>query len=150
MAFVLAKDWYEDRAAVLDRLACLLAGDEEPEEDEEQPDEGNLETEWDTEQFQAEAVALKVDSLVQPMAESEATVEASETPPPEAADTSQDSAARPATPTEVTVVESSATIRVCQRKLKQVLGNHSYRSAAHSAVRPHRQYGPKRQQDLRE
>ncbi len=35
VAFVLAKDWYEDRAAVLDRLDRLLAGDEEPAEDDE-------------------------------------------------------------------------------------------------------------------
>ncbi|MGO9111286.1 MAG: AAA domain-containing protein, partial [Thermoguttaceae bacterium] len=38
VAFVLAKDWYEDRAAVLDRLERLLAGGEElVDSDEEEP-----------------------------------------------------------------------------------------------------------------
>jgi hypothetical protein len=37
--FVLAKDWYEDRDAVLDRLSRILAGDAEPLEDDEQADE---------------------------------------------------------------------------------------------------------------
>ena len=107
VAFVLAKDWYEDRAAVLDRLTRLLAGDEEPEEDEaDEADEENLEAEQDAEQFQAEAVELKVDPPVQPAAESEATVEASETPLV-AARTGQDSATILTTPIEATVAESS-------------------------------------------
>jgi len=39
MAFVLAKDWYEDREAVMDRLLRLLEGhDEDIEEDEEEED----------------------------------------------------------------------------------------------------------------
>ena len=35
MTFVLGKDWYEDRAVVLDRLERLLAGNEEPAEEED-------------------------------------------------------------------------------------------------------------------
>ena len=36
VAFVLAKDWYEDRAAVLARLDRLLAGDAEVDEEEDE------------------------------------------------------------------------------------------------------------------
>ena len=39
VTFVLAKDWYEDRAAVLERLDRLLAGGEEPAVDEQEDGE---------------------------------------------------------------------------------------------------------------
>jgi DNA polymerase III delta prime subunit len=36
VVFVLAKDWYEDRAAVLERLDRLLAGDDKPKDEDEE------------------------------------------------------------------------------------------------------------------
>jgi len=39
VAFVLAKDWHDDRAAVLERLDRLLSGDEKPVDADEEEDE---------------------------------------------------------------------------------------------------------------
>jgi predicted DNA-binding WGR domain protein len=100
VAFVLAKDWYEDRAAVLDRLTRLLAGDEEPEEDEEQANEESPEAAQALEHFEDTPAALGVDPYVAQAAESEAAAAAGETPAPETGSSGQDPVAQPATPSE--------------------------------------------------
>ena len=74
VAFVLAKDWYDNRTAVLDRLERLIAGEEEPAENEEPTDDNYL---------VADRVAedLQEDPPAQLAAESEVTIEASGAPP---------------------------------------------------------------------
>ena len=52
VAFVLAKDWYDDSAAVLGRLERLMAGNEEPDWDEESVDEDDLDAGRDSEMGQ--------------------------------------------------------------------------------------------------
>jgi predicted DNA-binding WGR domain protein/DNA polymerase III delta prime subunit len=100
VTFVLAKDWYEDRAAVLDRLDRLLAGDEEPaedeEEDEEVDDEEDVAGDVGDEDLQDALAELEADPSAQPAVEAEATTAASKAPRPEASSAGQDPVAEPA------------------------------------------------------
>ena len=82
-AFVLAKDWYEDRAAVLQRLDRLLAG-EEPADDDEEDDEEDLAEDAGDEDVEDAFVELEAVSPVPLAAESKSTTAASGTPPPDA------------------------------------------------------------------
>jgi predicted DNA-binding WGR domain protein len=106
VAFVLAKDWYEDRDAVLDRLSRLLVGDEEPVEDEEKADERALEV-ADTEQFQATIHEVEGDSSTRLPPESEARVAASEAVPLETSSVGEDPVADVAHSTGAATVENS-------------------------------------------
>jgi hypothetical protein len=97
VTFVLAKDWYEDRAAVLERLDRLLAGGEEPAVDEQEEGEEALADEVGDEGRPDASIELEAGPPVQPPTESEAAV-GSQTPPPEASNTNQDSVAESAAP----------------------------------------------------
>jgi predicted DNA-binding WGR domain protein/DNA polymerase III delta prime subunit len=97
VTFVLAKDWYEDRAAVLERLDRLLASGEEPAMDEQEDGEEDLADEVGDEDLQDSSLELEAGPPVQPPTESEAAA-GSETPPPEASNTNQDSVAESAAP----------------------------------------------------
>jgi len=85
VAFVLAKDWYEDRAAVLDHLRRLLEGEEEPDEAAEEEladDEEFLEDDAEDESPSDEPLDLDLsgesaqpDDVSRPQAESSETVD---------------------------------------------------------------------------
>jgi predicted DNA-binding WGR domain protein len=66
VAFVLAKDWYEDRTAVLDRLERLLHDDEEPEDDDDENEDEEFVDEADDENLSGALNELNADPLVAP------------------------------------------------------------------------------------
>jgi len=88
VTFVLAKDWYEDRAAVLDRLDRLLAGDEEPAEDEEEDEEEDPADKMADEDLQDAFTELEADPPAPPAAGPEATAATIEASPPDASNAS--------------------------------------------------------------
>jgi predicted DNA-binding WGR domain protein len=106
VTFVLAKDWYEDRNGVLDCLSRLLAGDEEPTEDEEQADEGNLEV-ADTEQHQAAIVEMDGNSSSTLTRAFETTMESSEAIPSERSSVGEEPIANAPPPADTTAADNS-------------------------------------------
>ena len=81
VTFVLAKDWYEDHAAVLDRLDRLLAGGEELPEDDKEEKVGLIDEVGD-EDPQDAFFKLEVDSSAQPAVEAQVAKTVEEFPEP--------------------------------------------------------------------
>jgi predicted DNA-binding WGR domain protein len=116
VAFVLSKDWYEDRDTVLNHLDRLLTGNEEPGDyDEDAKDEASIDDLYE-EDSKVPFIELEEDPPNQLVMESDATATI-ESPPPEKPSTSQDFVTELPVPAERSAAES------CSLHLEYTGGN---------------------------